>query len=69
GQQRTCLSPAGDRRHRAGGDLRRRRLFRSSGVSRQQPLFPGPRRLAVPDTGDRHPVRSLPDLWTDLHPR
>ena len=49
--------------------LRRRRLFRSSGVSRQQPLFPGPRRLAVPDTGDRHPVRSLPDLWTDLHPR
>ena len=69
GQQRTCLSPAGDRCHRAGGDLRRRRLFRSSGVSRQQPLFPGPRRLAVPDTGDRHPVRSLPDLWTDLHPR
>ena len=22
-------------------------------------FFPGPRRLAVPDTGDRHPVRSL----------
>ena len=35
----------------------------------RSPLFPGPRRLAVPDAGDRHPVRPLPDLWTDLHPR